>query len=157
MWYTFIFSFYLSPHNVLQLFSTFKMWNSFFVCFAVFIIAVDISVMSRYIAHFIETNICNMQYCNQRHINAQAHLPIVFDCRDVIKICGQLWSQEQPSMKFWASFPRIYGIQQAKQIRKLTIPISLTCWNRKIQEKLAHKFHVKLFLCFFQKKLPTSR
>ena len=26
-------------------------------------------------------------------------------------------------MKFWASFPRIYGIQQAKQIRKLTIQI----------------------------------
>ena len=51
---------------------------------------------------------------------------------DVIKICGQLWSQEQPSMKFWASFPRIDGIQQAKQICKLTIRIGLACWNWKI-------------------------
>ena len=28
------------------------------------------------------------------------------DCRDVIKICGQLWLQEQPYAKFWASFPQ---------------------------------------------------
>ena len=54
------------------------------------------------------------------------------DCRDVIKICGQLWSQEKPYMKFWASFPQIYGFQQTKQIRKLTKQIGLTCWNRKI-------------------------
>ena len=37
------------------------------------------------------------------------------DCRDVIKICGQLWSQEQPYMKFWASFSQIYRLQKAKQ------------------------------------------
>ena len=54
------------------------------------------------------------------------------DCRDVIKICGQLWSQEQPYMKFWASFPQTYRLQQAKQIRKLTKQIGLACWNRKI-------------------------
>ena len=47
------------------------------------------------------------------------HLQIVFDCRDVIKIWGQLWSQEQPYMKFWASRPQIYGFQQAKPIRIL--------------------------------------
>ena len=40
------------------------------------------------------------------------------DCRNVIKICGQLWSQEQPCMKFWASFPKIYRFQQAKPIRR---------------------------------------
>ena len=54
------------------------------------------------------------------------------DCHDVIKICGQLWSQEQPYMKFWTSFPQIYRLQQAKQIRKLTKQIGLACWNRKI-------------------------
>ena len=54
------------------------------------------------------------------------------DCRDVIKICGQLWSQEQPYMTFWASFPQIYRLQQAKQICKLTKQIGLACWNRKI-------------------------
>ena len=57
-------------------------------------------------------------------------------------------------MKFWASFPKIYRFQQAKPIRKLTIPIGLTCWNWKIWEKLAHKFHVKLFLCFCRKSCP---
>ena len=55
-----------------------------------------------------------------------------FDCRDVIKKCGQLWSQEQRYMKFLASFPRIYRFQQAKIIRKLRIRIGLACWNRKI-------------------------
>ena len=54
------------------------------------------------------------------------------DCRDVIKICGQLWSQEQPYMKFWASFPQIYRLQQAKQIRKLMKQKGLACWKRKI-------------------------
>ena len=54
------------------------------------------------------------------------------DCRDVIKKCGQLWSQEQPYMKFSASFPKIYRFQQAKPIRKLTIQIGLACWNWKI-------------------------
>ena len=54
------------------------------------------------------------------------------DCRDVIKICGQLWSQMQPYMKFWASFSKIYRFQQAKPIRKLTIQIGLACLNRKI-------------------------
>ena len=55
-----------------------------------------------------------------------------FDCPDVIKICGQLWSQEQPYNQFWASFPKIYRFQQAKPIRKLTIQIALARWNRKI-------------------------
>ena len=54
------------------------------------------------------------------------------DCLDVIKICGQLWSQEQPYTKFWASFPKIYRFQHAKQIRKLAIQIGLACWKRKI-------------------------
>ena len=54
------------------------------------------------------------------------------DCRDVIKICGQLWSQMQPYMKFWASFSKIYRFQKAKPIRKLTIQIGLACLNRKI-------------------------
>ena len=76
------------------------------------------------------------------------------DCRDVIKICGQLWSQEQPYMKFWASFPKIYRFQQAKPIRKLTIQIDLACWNRKIYENIAHKFHVKFFLSFCRKSCP---
>ena len=96
----------------------------------------------------------NTEYCNQRHINVHTHLPIVFDCRDVIKICGQLWSQEQPYMKFWASFLRIYGFQQAKPIRKSMIQIGLACWNWKIYEKHAHKFHVKLFMCFCRKSCP---
>ena len=76
------------------------------------------------------------------------------DCHDVIKICGQLWSQEQPYMKFWASFPKIYRFQLAKPIRKLTIQIGLACWNRKIWENLAHKFHVKFFLSFCRKSCP---
>ena len=54
------------------------------------------------------------------------------DCRDVIKICGQLWSQEPLYMKFLASFPKIYRFQQAKPIRKLTKQVGLVCWNRKI-------------------------
>ena len=78
----------------------------------------------------------------------------VFDCRDVIKICGQLWSEEQPYMKFSASFPQIYRFQQAKLIHKLRIRIDLACWNWKIYEKIAHKFHVKLCLCFLSLKLP---
>ena len=53
------------------------------------------------------------------------------DCRDVIKICGQLWSQERPYMKFWASFPKIYRFQQAKPIRKWTLQIGLVCCNGK--------------------------
>ena len=57
---------------------------------------------------------------------------LFFNCCDVIKICGQLWSQEQPYMKFWASFPQIYGFQQAKPIRKLMLQIGLACWNWKI-------------------------
>ena len=76
------------------------------------------------------------------------------DCRDVIKICGQLWSQMQPYMKFWASFSKIYRFQQAKPIRKLTIHIGLACLNRKISENLAHKFHVKFFLSFCCKSCP---
>ena len=68
------------------------------------------------------------------------------DCfRDIIKICGQLWLQEQPYLKFWASFPKIYRFQQAKPILKLTIQIGLAGWNRKISENLANEFHVKLF------------
>ena len=47
-----------------------------------------------------------------------------------------------------ASFPEIYRFQQAKPIRKLMIRIGFACWNRKIKAKLAHNFHVKLFLCF---------
>ena len=43
-----------------------------------------------------------------------------------------IWSQEQPHMKLWASFPKIYRFQQANLIRKLTLWISLACWNRKI-------------------------
>ena len=85
---------------------------------------------------------------------ASMYIPIVFDCLDVIIICRQLWSQEQPYMKFWASFHQIYGFQQVKLIRKLTIRIGLACWNRKIEEKLAHKFHVKLLLCFCRKSCP---
>ena len=48
--------------------------------------------------------------------------------------CGQIWSQKQPYMTFWASFPQIYEFQQAKLILKLTIWIGLAwaCWNRKI-------------------------
>ena len=74
----------------------------------------------------------NTEYRNQRRINVHAHLPIALDCRDFTKICGQLWSQEQPYMKFWASFPQIYGFQQAKLICKLTLWIGLAYWNRKI-------------------------
>ena len=54
----------------------------------------------------------------------------------------------------WASFPKIYRFQQAKPIRKLTIQIGLVCWNRKIYENLAHKFHVKFFLFFCRKSCP---
>ena len=36
------------------------------------------------------------EYRNYRRINVHAHLSIVFNCHDVIKICGQLWSEEQP-------------------------------------------------------------
>ena len=57
-------------------------------------------------------------------------------------------------MKFWASFPKIYRFQQAKPIRKLMTRIVLACWNRKIWEKLAQKFHVKLFLCFCRQSCP---
>ena len=42
-----------------------------------------------------------MEYHNQPGINIHAHLPIVFDCCDAIRIFGQLWSQEQPYMKFY--------------------------------------------------------
>ena len=55
-----------------------------------------------------------------------------FDCRDVIKICGQLWSQEQPYMKFWASFSQNYRFKESKLIRKLRIRFGFACWNRKI-------------------------
>ena len=48
------------------------------------------------------------------------------------KYGGQLWSQELPYMKFWASFPKIYRFQQAKPIHKLTIQMGLACWNQKI-------------------------
>ena len=44
-------------------------------------------------------------------LNVHAYLPIVLDCRDIIKICGHFWSQKQPFMKFWASFPRIPASQ----------------------------------------------
>ena len=67
-------------------------------------------------------------------------LPIVFDCCDVIKICGQLWSQEQPSMKFWASFLWIYGIQQAKQIRKLRYGLAWLVGIEKSKKKLHTNF-----------------
>ena len=30
-----------------------------------------------------------MEYHNQRRINVHMHLPIVFDCRDIIIKCGQ--------------------------------------------------------------------
>ena len=91
---------------------------------------------------------------NKSCINVHAYLPIIFHCRDVLKICGQFWSHEQHFMKFWASFPKIYRFQQAKPILKLTIRISLACLNRKIKENLAHIFHVKLFLCFYRKSRP---
>ena len=77
-------------------------------------------------------NMFNLEYCNLRRTNIHTHLPIVFNCRDIIKICGQRWSQEQLFMKFWASFLRIYGFQQAKPIHKVTIRICLAHWNRKI-------------------------
>ena len=51
-------------------------------------------------------------------------------------------------------FRQIYRIQQVKLIRKLRIRIGLAYWNRKIYEKFAHKFHVKLFLCFCHKSCP---
>ena len=46
-------------------------------------------------------------------------------------------------------------IPASKPIGKLTIWIGLASWNWKIQEKLAHKFHVKLFLCFCRKSCPN--
>ena len=52
----------------------------------------------------------NAEYRNYSRTNVHALLPIVFDCRDVIKVCGQLLSEEQPYMKFWASFPQILPI-----------------------------------------------
>ena len=61
-------------------------------------------------------------------------------------------------MKFLSSFSNIYRLKQAKPIRKLTMQIGLACWNRKIEENLARKFHVKFFLSsFLSQKLPTSR
>ena len=33
--------------------------------------------------------VLNTEYRNQRRTNVHAHLPIVFDCRDVIIKCGQ--------------------------------------------------------------------
>ena len=74
-------------------------------------------------------------YRNWRHTDVHAHLPTVFDCRDVIRICGQLWSQEQPYRTFWASFSPVYGFMQSKLIRLLTIHIGLACWNQKIKGK----------------------
>ena len=61
-------------------------------------------------------------YLVHYHYNSEYHqrscalancFRLVFDCHDVIKICGQLWSEEQPYMKFWASSPQIYRFQQA--------------------------------------------
>ena len=49
----------------------------------------------------------------------------------------------------------MYGFQQAKPIRKLTnIQIGLAYWNRNIEEKLAHKVHIKFFLGFCRKSCP---
>ena len=62
----------------------------------------DITKMIHLLCLFVETNIFNIntKYRKLRRINIHMHLPIVFHCRDVIKVCGQLWSQEQPCMKF---------------------------------------------------------
>ena len=88
-----------------------------------------------------------MQY-GISQLMSRAHLPIVFHCRDVIQICGQLWSQEQSYMKFWASFPKIYRFQQAKQIRKLTLRIGLLGKSKK---NLHTKFMLSCFCAFVAK------
>ena len=44
-------------------------------------------------------NVLNTEYRIQRHTNVHAHLSIVFDCRDAIKIYGELWLQKLPTSR----------------------------------------------------------
>ena len=50
----------------------------------------NVSIHNKQLTDYARMKHCNTEYRNKRRINVHAHLPIVFDCRDVIKICGQL-------------------------------------------------------------------
>ena len=54
----------------------------------------------------------NTEHRNQQCINGNvhAHMPFIFDCRDVIIICRPLWSEEKPNMTFLCKFSFDFSI-----------------------------------------------